>query len=235
MCAPCAGYQQLDTTSCIEHLSWRMLHPYVWNIISLENVNRCGVWFVTGHSQKHASLSVTMKQRTWITLKDCRHVNDLCQMHKVSHNNLNITFDHILNPLPHCTHSNNQAYINKFQPTCDATRNAFFAQTIPHGMGYPLHLLTSLTPKHLIKKWQHISSTTPTCEHYLPSPHSSKQHDQWNCYSQRCRTSLSIHLWTFRKISRIGKFGGGILCFLQISILWMHGWIQSHDIGEKRD
>ena len=122
------------------------------NINSLEKVNRCGVRFVKGDYHKRSSPSTMMKQRKWNTLHDHRCVNDLCQMHKVSHDKFNVSFDHILSPMPQRTHSNHQVYVNNFQPTCNAMQNAFFPRTLPPGTSYPLHSSTSATPKPFAKK-----------------------------------------------------------------------------------
>ena len=101
------------------------------NINAIEKVNRCGARFVCNDYKQRSIPTAMMKKLKWNTLQDRRRVNDLCQMHKISHEKFGVSFDDILSPLPQHTRSNHRAYINDIQPTCDAMRNNFFPRVIP--------------------------------------------------------------------------------------------------------
>ena len=124
----------------------------VCNINALEKVNRCGARFVCNNYRQQASPTVMMKKLHWNNLQERRHINDLTQMHKISHCKYNINLDNILKPLPQRTRSNHRAYMNNFHTVCDAMKNCFFPRTIPSWNKLPSALVDVADTKMFRRK-----------------------------------------------------------------------------------
>ena len=146
-----------------------------------------------------------MKQRKWNTLQDRRCVNNLCQMHKVSHNKFNISFDHILSPIPQCTCSNHQAYVNNFQPTCDAMQNAFFPWTLPSWNQLPPALIDTNDTKAFCKEvTAHLQlPCVNSISHPLNATAQGVPHWSWSCMAHNqlkccfCETDSQFNVYTY--------------------------------------
>ncbi len=121
------------------------------NIKAVEKINRGGARFVKGDYSKRSSPTQMLKSMKWNTLQDRRKVNNLCQIHKVSHDKFNVNFDHILQPFASNTRSHHRAYQNNFQPRVEAYKNSFFPRIVPDWNRLPPDLADTKEPKNFRK------------------------------------------------------------------------------------
>ncbi len=121
------------------------------NIKAVERINRGGARFVKSDYNKRSSPTQMMKSLKWNTLQERRKVNDLCQIHKISHKKFNVNYDHILQPFAASTRSHHRAYQNNFQPKVEAYRNSFFPRIVPNWNRLPPDLAETEEPKQFRK------------------------------------------------------------------------------------